>query len=238
MARQCHLDTVDLGDEVQAIKAGLLEVADLVVVNKGDRPGAMRTASQLRAMLAAAPQVGRDGGDASDLRPRPKRPEVLVTTASTGAGVKELLRALDRTRPPAADDGGHRPVTHARLMRAEAQVWAVVVDRLRARLREPGRWPLTEETLRAVAAHELDPYAAADRLLRSLTDHPDGAPTPEGATNADATPNAEGPRAAEPSSADEEARHPEAAGDAGADRQAGTGTTEASARSDDGRSRR
>ena len=47
-----------MGDEVQAIKAGLLEVADIVVVNKGDRPGAQRTAAQLRAMLVAAPVVG------------------------------------------------------------------------------------------------------------------------------------------------------------------------------------
>ena len=51
------LEAPEMGDEVQAIKAGLLEVADLVVVNKGDKPGAQRTAAQLRAMLA--PSVGR-----------------------------------------------------------------------------------------------------------------------------------------------------------------------------------
>ena len=45
------LEAPEMGDEVQAIKAGLLEVADMVVVNKGDKPGALRTASQLRAML-------------------------------------------------------------------------------------------------------------------------------------------------------------------------------------------
>src|SRR4029077_5631476 len=65
------LEAPEMGDEVQAIKAGLLEVADLVVVNKGDRPGAQRTASQLRAMLVAG--AGRDGS-ASD-RTRPRRPE-------------------------------------------------------------------------------------------------------------------------------------------------------------------
>ncbi|MFL5892309.1 MAG: methylmalonyl Co-A mutase-associated GTPase MeaB, partial [Solirubrobacterales bacterium] len=52
------LEAPEMGDEVQAIKAGLLEVADIVVVNKGDRPGAQRTAAQLRAMLVAAPRVG------------------------------------------------------------------------------------------------------------------------------------------------------------------------------------
>ena len=53
------LEAPEMGDEVQAIKAGLLEVADLVVVNKGDKPGAQRTAAQLRAMLVAtAPRGG------------------------------------------------------------------------------------------------------------------------------------------------------------------------------------
>ena len=52
------LEAPEMGDEVQAIKAGLLEVADIVVVNKADRPGAQRTASQLRAMLVAAPSAG------------------------------------------------------------------------------------------------------------------------------------------------------------------------------------
>ena len=91
------LEAPEMGDEVQAIKAGLLEVADLVVVNKGDRPGALRTASQLRAMLVAgaSPKVGAGEGNE---RPRPKRPDVLVTTASTGEGVDELLVALDRHR--------------------------------------------------------------------------------------------------------------------------------------------
>jgi LAO/AO transport system kinase len=158
------LEAPEMGDEVQAIKAGLLEVADLVVVNKGDRPGAQRTASQLRAMLsAAAPR------DPSDDRPRPKRPDVLLTTASTGDGVPALLAALDRLRDAARAAGGTN-----RLARAEHQVWAIVVERLRERLRAPGRWPATEATLAAVASHELDPYAAADRLLETLGHAPGG----------------------------------------------------------------
>jgi len=156
------LEAPEMGDEVQAIKAGLLEVADLVVVNKGDRPGAQRTASQLRAMLSAAPPP-----DPDDARPRPKRPEVLVTTATTGEGVPELLVALDRHREAVREGGGS-----ARLARAEHQVWAIVVERLRERLRAPGHWPDTEALLAAVAAHELDPYSAADRLLATLAGDP------------------------------------------------------------------
>ena len=155
------LEAPEMGDEVQAIKAGLLEVADIVVVNKGDRPGAQRTAAQLRAMLVATP---RAGGAPRAERPRPKQPEVLITTAATGAGVPELLAALDRHR--AAGHDGATP--SARLARAEAQVWAILADRLRGSLREQSRETTTNETLAAVADHELDPYAAADRLLASI----------------------------------------------------------------------
>jgi LAO/AO transport system kinase len=150
------LEAPEMGDEVQAIKAGLLEVADIVVVNKGDRPGALRTASQLRAMLVAIPKAGA-GSD----RPAPHVPDVMVTTATTGEGVPELLAALERHRA-----GADR--TAARLARAEVQVWSIVGDRLRDRLRDGAHQRLTGETLAAVAAHELDPFAAADRLLDTL----------------------------------------------------------------------
>jgi len=161
------LEAPEMGDEVQAIKAGLLEVADLVVVNKGDKPGAQRTAAQLRAMLvAAAPRRAEASG--TPARPRPKRPEVLITTASTGDGVPELLAALDRHR--AAGRSGTSAT--ARLARAEAQVWAIVADRLRERLHDAGHAASTAAILAEVADHAVDPYEAADRLLGSLG--PDG----------------------------------------------------------------
>jgi LAO/AO transport system kinase len=164
------LEAPEMGDEVQAIKAGLLEVADIVVVNKGDRPGAQRTASQLRAMLVAVGRVGvRSTGRARPVpasadaaeRPKPKEPEVLLTTASTGAGVPELLERLDRHRARGRD-ASDSPV---RLARAEAQVWAILADRLRANLHAPANRAATEATIREVAEHHLDPFAAADRLL-------------------------------------------------------------------------
>jgi LAO/AO transport system kinase len=157
------IEAPEMGDEIQAIKAGLLEVADLVVVNKGDRPGAQRTASQLRAMLVAA-APGPRRGDVDPARPRPKRPEILVTTAATGEGIPELLAALDRHRQAGHGDDA----SAARLARAEAQVWAIVADRLRERLHDADRTASTTETLSAVADHDLDPYAAADRLLEGL----------------------------------------------------------------------
>jgi LAO/AO transport system kinase len=153
------LEAPEMGDEVQAIKAGLLEVADLVVVNKGDKPGAQRTAAQLRAMLVATASR-----DADPSRPRPKRPEILITTAATGDGVPELLAALDRHRAA----GREGVSAAARLARAEAQVWAIVTDRLRDRLHDGVHTAATAATLDEVANHRLDPYAAADRLLATV----------------------------------------------------------------------
>jgi LAO/AO transport system kinase len=169
------LEAPEMGDEVQAIKAGLLEVADIVVVNKGDRPGAQRTASQLRAMLVAVGRAGggvRDGGGARGAapstkeppRPRPKEPEVLLTTATTGDGIPELLQSLDRHRARGREAGD----TPARLARAEAQVWAILADRLRSELHVPANREATQATMRQVAAHELDPFAAADQLLAGI----------------------------------------------------------------------
>jgi LAO/AO transport system kinase len=155
------LEAPEMGDEIQAIKAGLLEVADLVVVNKGDKPGAQRTAAQLRAMLVATA-----ARDADPSRPRPKRPQVLITTAATGDGVPELLEALDRHRAA----GRENVSAGARLARAEAQVWAIVADRLRERLHDEARRPATEAILDEVAGHRLDPYSAADRLLAEVTE--------------------------------------------------------------------
>ena len=158
------LEAPEMGDEVQAIKAGLLEVADLVVVNKGDRPGAQRTAAQLRAMLVpAAAHEDRDPD-----RPAPKRPEVLVTTASTGEGVPELLAALDRHR--IRSHAGETPA--ARLVRAEAQVGAIIARRIRDRLAHAARSKVTRDVYDAVARHELDPYAASDQLLALLDEGP------------------------------------------------------------------
>ncbi|HWH37523.1 MAG TPA: methylmalonyl Co-A mutase-associated GTPase MeaB [Candidatus Limnocylindrales bacterium] len=152
----------EMGDEVQAIKAGLLEVADLVVVTKGDRPGAERAAAQLRGMLTVGAQHDRALGD----RPRPKRPDVLLASGAIGTGVPEILAALDRR---AAARGEHRDRSPAAaLARAEAQVAGLLGERIARRLRDPQHDARRLETLAAVAAHELDPYTAADELLALL----------------------------------------------------------------------
>ena len=136
----------EMGDEVQAIKAGLLEVADVIAVNKGDRPGADRAARQLRAMLSSA------GG-----RIERKPPPVLVTTATSGDGVPALADAVEAHRSQA------RSPIEAR-ERAANQVRRALADLIAGRAADSAQW---DETLRAVADRELDPLTAAERLLGS-----------------------------------------------------------------------
>jgi GNAT superfamily N-acetyltransferase len=88
-----------MGDEVQALKAGLMEMAHIVVVSKADLPGADMAAAALRAMLTVGAQHDRAMGD----RPHPRRPEVLLASSTEGTGIVELLAAIDRRRPSAED---------------------------------------------------------------------------------------------------------------------------------------
>jgi len=140
------VEAPEMGDEVQAIKAGLLEVADVIAVNKGDRPGADRAARQLRAMLSSA------GG-----RIERKPPPVLVTTATSGDGVPALADAVEAHRSQA------RSPIEAR-ERAANQVRRALADLIAGRAADSAQW---DETLRAVADRELDPLTAAERLLGS-----------------------------------------------------------------------
>ncbi len=133
-----------MGDEVQAIKAGLLEVADIIAVNKGDRPGADRAARQLRAMLSTV------GG-----RVERKPPPVMVTTATTGEGVVALADAIEAHRSDA-----RTPI--AARERAVHQVRRALADLAVRRAADHVRW---EDTLRGVADRDVDPMTAAERLL-------------------------------------------------------------------------
>jgi LAO/AO transport system kinase len=140
------VEVPEMGDEVQAIKAGLLEVADIIAVNKGDRPGAQHAARQLRAMMSTA--GGRIGSSP---------PPILITTASTGAGVPELADAIEKHRTAA------RSPEQAR-QRARNQVARALADLAQRRAATSPQW---DRTLDAVAARDLDPMTAAERLLDS-----------------------------------------------------------------------
>jgi len=138
------VEAPEMGDEVQAIKAGLLEVADIVAVNKGDRPGADRTARQLRAMLSTA------GG-----RIERSPPRVMVTTATTGEGVGPLADAIEAHREVARSAAASRERAISQVRRALAHLTG----------ERAARSPDWEAIVRAVAARDVDPMSAAERLL-------------------------------------------------------------------------
>ena len=138
------VEVPEMGDEVQAIKAGLLEVADIIAVNKADRPGADRAARQLRAMLSTA------GG-----RVERKPPPVLMTAATTADGVVQLADAIEAHRSRA-----QAPVEARE--RAASQVGRAIADLATGRAAQSSHW---EATLDAVADRTLDPITAAERLL-------------------------------------------------------------------------
>jgi LAO/AO transport system kinase len=143
------------GDAVQANKAGLLEIADVFVINKADRDGARETRRDLEAMLAlSAGPTGADDG---------WRAPVVATTATTGEGVDELWHEIGRHRAR-LEDGGQ--LAARRAARLGDEMRHIVTARLLERATALGHGGDDFAALRDdVAARRLDPWTAADRLL-------------------------------------------------------------------------
>jgi LAO/AO transport system kinase len=139
------------GDDIQALKAGILEIADILVVNKADMPGADSTVESLSAMLDL-------GGGESD----GWRPPVLKTIARTGEGVEALAGAIRRHHEylRASGEGERREIEQA-----EADLRERLRDRLFEGWQKETRTTL-REMARRVAARECSPEAAADELLK------------------------------------------------------------------------
>jgi LAO/AO transport system kinase len=136
------------GDSMQANKAGLLEVADLFVINKADRPGAKETRRDLEQML--------DLGRARDWRPL-----IVETTATDGAGTEELFEAIDAHRRFLDDD----LLAESRRRRARSELDTVVGLFLRSKVSELSHGSAYDEQVEALVEGSTDPYSAAERLL-------------------------------------------------------------------------
>ncbi len=147
-----------LGDGIQTLKAGILEIADVLVVNKADRDGADRTVADLQAMLALR---AASASDASDPDAAPI--EICKTVATSGQGVPELLAAIERHRAAQQASGAWAA---RRLRRAEAEVRAVIFARLHRQMDERimAHGGIAAQAA-LVAARKRDPHAAADLLL-------------------------------------------------------------------------
>jgi LAO/AO transport system kinase len=140
-----------MGDGIQAAKAGILEVGDVYVVNKADRPEAATVRRDLRSMLAL-----------TERRDAAWRPPVLLMSAQSGEGVEEVTEALDRHLAQAQESGD---LERRRLRRARAEVEALAVDALRRQWEGVGSDGRVDDLAAQVAEGRLDPYAAADALL-------------------------------------------------------------------------
>ncbi len=136
------------GDGVQAAKAGLMEIADVFAVNKGDRPGVEATVADLEAAL-----------DLSGTRPW--RPPVVVTVATTGAGVAELASVLDRHRSHLDTSGeGRQRQRH----RAERDLRRMVLEHLDGRVSGLCIGPEFAALVDAVVAGDVDAWSAAGSI--------------------------------------------------------------------------
>ncbi|OKK20559.1 transporter [Streptomyces sp. CB00455] len=146
-----------MGDGIQAAKAGILEIGDVYVVNKADRDGADATARELNHMLGLG--ESRGAGD--------WRPPIIKTVAARAQGIDELVEALEKHRAWMDERG---VLAERRTVRAAREVETIAVTALRARMADL-RGDARLDALAARVAHgELDPYAAADVLLDTLTE--------------------------------------------------------------------
>jgi len=137
-----------LGDAVQMAKAGILEVADVFVVNKADRDGAGEVVRELRQMLRLGPS-------------RRWAPPVLSTSALERQGIDELWAAVDDHRSHLAESGDLEAKRRARLLR---EVESLAAERFR--LRAAATLEADSRLVEDLDARRIDPYAAADRLAR------------------------------------------------------------------------
>ncbi len=142
------------GDHIQANKAGLLEVADLFVINKADRPGASETRRDLEAMLELTPL---DEGE--------WRPPIVETVASTGDGVDDVWAAIGRHRHHQIDSG---LLAAARRRRLLGEFDQLLVARVRQQIEEVLAADQFVDITDAMVAGDLDPYEAVDRVLAAI----------------------------------------------------------------------
>jgi LAO/AO transport system kinase len=143
-----------MGDAIQAVKAGILEIADVFVVNKADRPGADATYRDIQGMLALG-----------DRAPEQWRPQVVRATAVRGEGIEDVVAAIEKHRAWLEKTGELR---RRRERRAAVEVEAIALGTLRARMADPRDGTTVDALAARVADGELDPYAAAAELIAGL----------------------------------------------------------------------
>ena len=176
IARLAHttlvIEAPGLGDEIQAIKAGILEIADVLVVNKADRPGVENTERALRGMLQLAhpvQRVFRHHGHIEHLTPETQKPvtplwipPIQRTIASEGKGIDELAQAIARHQSYLVDTGDLQRRERARLENElELRIQEILVSRWRAAMPN-GQY---EEAIEKLVRREDSPEGVVIKLL-------------------------------------------------------------------------
>ena len=142
------------GDAVQALKAGVMEIADVFCINKADHPRAKGAASEVRSIL----EIGQE------LDPDPWFPPIVMTRGDTGEGVAELKEAIESHRAYLGESGRLEERRRAALKKFVVE-WAT--DRLEREMR--GRLEREDtETMERVYGRELDPIAASEKIFREV----------------------------------------------------------------------
>ncbi len=144
-----------MGDAVQAAKAGILEIGNVYCVNKADRDGADLAVRELRTMLAIGRNV--EGAEAPVWRP-----PIVKTVASRGEGIDDLVQAIAEHSAYLVD---HGVLERRRRERARAEIEALVVAAVRARLSDGEAARRLEALAGDVVSGATDPYTAAAALL-------------------------------------------------------------------------
>lgn len=143
-----------LGDGVQAIKAGIMEVADIFVVNKADHPYADKTVADIRDLLRM------------DGHSRAWSPPIVKTIATRNEGLEDLWIRIEQHRGYLERSG---ELERRRRQRLEREIVAIAEQRIRRQVLEPRTdTPEFGQILDAVLARQVDPYAAADALLPAV----------------------------------------------------------------------
>ncbi len=142
------------GDSVQANKAGLMEIADVFVINKADRKGVEETQRDLEQML-----------ELSDLAETAWRPPIVSAVATTGQGVAEYWSAVVAHRAAIESSG---ELTRRRQFRVGEELREIVARRLEQRARDLTTGDRWDQLQLEVAEHRLDPWTAADEMLEGI----------------------------------------------------------------------
>ena len=149
------------GDSVQALKAGIMEIPDVIAINKMDHPAAKTMLNEVRSVLSLDPEAER-------------RPPIVLTEAVRGEGVEGLWRALVERRDRLAAAG---ELEERRRRTSPARWFAVATARARARIEEASQRGGAQELLDEVQRRELDPLTAVDAVVKAvLTGGADGSP--------------------------------------------------------------